>query len=102
MNPAKRIAEQLQYFWKNRFSDTTTRVLAYCAPCMDEGNQVPLESILTKLEQETRHLQTEKGRVDQMREHYKHIITCRDGHEVINSEYWTQWEPIPPVIPFPG
>jgi hypothetical protein len=97
MESDKRFFEQLRYFWKNRFTRSHTEVLAYCKTCLEEDKQVPLESRLIMVKRETRMIGEKYREWPEAREHYKHTINCREGHEFYNADYWTKWkQPLPP------
>jgi hypothetical protein len=103
MKPNHRFFEQLKYVLPNIFTKKTVRVLALCTDCLEHDNDVPLESVVTELARETRKVHTASGYpLLRERYHYHHEIGCPQGHKVYSREYWTRWENVPPVAPFPG
>jgi hypothetical protein len=102
MESGARFFEQLNYFWKNMFTKTNVRVLAYCKTCLEHDKEVSLESRLVLLKRETREEKSGYEKLPEARAHYNHTISCREGHEFYTADYWTKWKRVMPPPPFPG
>ena len=66
MEPHIRRCEQIGLLWKNLFSNTHTTVLAYCPKCLDDNEEVNLESRLREISRETREIQTKHDKIPQI------------------------------------
>ena len=96
-----RLIQQLRYVLPNIFTNTNVKVLAYCTDCLEQKEEVPLESRLTELGRDIKKFESKHGQIPKMRYKYEHVISCRQGHEIYRKTYWTLWEEIFPLPPVP-